>query len=183
MDQKCVCVLDMDETLGYYDGTTFHVRPHYKTLIDFLHLVRADIILWSLGTNDYVKRIVNGFLPELAKQAYKIFARSEAEYGQFHYNISKASKHIRHLYAPQSIFLIAIDDHVAENMDDQYDLRIRVHPYTKVNSCDKELLQVVETLIKGIMELTSKNVQRGSLFETDSQRTDQMDPVTVAPAA
>lgn len=183
MDQKCVVVLDMDETLGFYEGTTFHVRPNYKTLIDFLHLIRADIILWSLGTNDYVKRMVNGFLPELAKRAYKIFARSEAEYGRKYYNVSKASIHIRDIYRFESIFLIAIDDHVAENMDDQYDLRIRVRPYTKVNSCDKEMMQVVETLIKGITKLKSKNVQRGSLFETDSQCPDKMGAATVAPAA
>lgn len=172
----------MDETLGFHEETTFHVRPHYKTLIDFLHLIRADIILWSLGTNDYVKRMVNGFLPELAVKAYKIFARSESEYGRQYYRCSKASDHIRDLYYPESIFLIAIDDHVAENMDDQYDLRIHVHPYTKVNSCDKELLKVIETLIKGITKLKTKHVQRGSLCETNSQRTDQMGSVTVAPA-
>lgn len=150
MDQKYVCVLDMDETLGFYAGTTFHVRPHFKTLIRFLKLIKADIILWSLGTNDYVGRVVNGFLPELVQHAYKLFARSESEYARMYYQVPKASAHIRDMYESQTIFLMAVDDKVAENMDEQYDLRIHVKPYTKVNSCDKELLKVVETMINGI---------------------------------
>lgn len=182
MDQKYVCVLDMDETLGFYEGTTFRVRPQFRTLIHFLQLVRADIILWSLGTNDYVKRVVNGFLPELALHAFKIFARSESDYALLHYQYAKASKHIRDIYKPGNVFLIAVDDQVSQNMDDQYDLRIHVKPYTKVNSCDKELLKVVQTMINGMMALTSKNVQRGSLVETDPQHPDQMDPVTMAKA-
>lgn len=167
MNQKYVCVLDMDETLGFYEGNAFHVRPQFKTLINFLRLIRADVILWSLGTNSYVQRVVNGFLPEIAQHAYKLFARSESDYAHMYYKYSKASAHIRDLYQPESIFLIAVDDKVSENMDDQYDLRVHVKPYAKVNSCDKELLKVVETIINGITGLVKQDVQRGSIFETD----------------
>ncbi|GFT75891.1 FCP1 homology domain-containing protein [Nephila pilipes] len=109
MSRKYVCVLDMDETLGFSAGETFHVRPKFQCLINFLKVVEADIILWSLGSDDYVRRV--------------------------------ASTHIRDMYQ-EPIFLMAVDDKVSENMDEQYDLRIYIPPYTKVNSCDKELLLV-----------------------------------------
>ena len=183
MDPKYVCVLDMDETLGFYEGTTFHVRPHFVTLMRFLRLIRADIILWSLGTDAYVQRVVNGFLPEMASHAYKIFARSESEYARTYYQFAKASPHVRDMYPSTTVFLMAVDDRVSDNMDEQYDLRIHVQPYTKVNSCDKELIKVVQALINGIMGLTTKHVQRPSLPETDSQSPDQMDCFTMAPAS
>lgn len=148
-----VCVLDMDETLGYYAGTTFHVRPRFQTFVRFLKLIRADIILWSLGKDDYVIRVVNAFLPELAECAHKIFGRTECQYALQFYGFSKASAHIRDMYS-SAIFLIAVDDRVSENMDEKYDLRIHIQPYTKVNSCDKELLQVIEKMINGISELS-----------------------------
>lgn len=157
MDRKCVCVLDMDETLGFSSGDTFHVRPKFHTLLNLLRLIRADIILWSMGTDDYVRRTVNGFLPELSTHAYKLFARTECYYSQSYYQYKKASSHIRNMYQ-QSIFLIAVDDMVNENMDDQYDLRIHVQPYDKVNSCDKELVFVCEKIVNGIMELSNQDV-------------------------
>lgn len=143
--------MDMDETLGFYAGTTFHVRPKFTTLIHFLQLIEADIILWSLGSDTYVAKMVNGFLPELAKRAYKIFARSECHYSKEFYQFHKASAHIRDMYSCP-IFLMAVDDKVGDNMDEQYDLRIYIPPYSKVNSADKELLLVVEKMIHGIAE-------------------------------
>ncbi|KAG8173840.1 hypothetical protein JTE90_016329 [Oedothorax gibbosus] len=183
MNEKYVCVLDMDETLGFYEGTTFHVRPQYHTLIQFLQLINADIILWSLGADNYVQRVVNGFLPELAKHAVKIFARSESEFSKTYYQYAKASEHIRDYYLPTSVFLMAVDDRVNDNMDNQYDLRISVKPYTKVNSCDKELLKVIQVLINGISTLETKHVQRGSILETDLQSSAQMEDFKLAPAA
>ncbi|GBN13113.1 hypothetical protein AVEN_257693-1 [Araneus ventricosus] len=157
MNQKYVCVLDMDETLGFSSGDTFHVRPKLKTLLNLLRLIRADIILWSMGTDEYVQRTVNGFLPEISTHAYKLFARTECQYSQTFYRYKKASNHIRHMY-PYSIFLIAVDDLVSENMDEHYDLRIHVPPYNKVNSCDKELVFVCEKIVNGIMELSNQDV-------------------------
>ncbi|GFR22791.1 FCP1 homology domain-containing protein [Trichonephila clavata] len=136
----------MDETLGFSTGETFHVRPKFQTLINFSKLIQADIILWSLGSDNYVHRVVNGFLPELVQHLFKLFARSECNYSKTYYQYTKASAHIRDLYV-EPIFLIAVDDKVSENMDEQYDLRIYVPPYTKVNSCDKELLQVCEKIV------------------------------------
>lgn len=154
---KYVCVLDMDETLGFYEGRIFHVRPKIQTLIHFLQLIEADIILWSLGSDSYVTKVVNAFLPELAQIAYKIFARSECHYAQKFYTYRKASAHIRDMYT-YPIFLMAVDDKISDNMDEQYDLRIFIPPYSKVNSADKELLLVVEKMITGIVELKNKDV-------------------------
>ncbi|GBN19723.1 hypothetical protein AVEN_261800-1 [Araneus ventricosus] len=157
MDRKCVCVLDMDETLGFSTGDTFHVRPKFQTLLNLLRLIRADIVLWSMGSDEYVHRVVNGFLPELATRVYKLFARTECNYSETYYSYPKASRHIRDMY-PHSIFLIAIDDTVSQNMDEQYDLRIHVQPYTKVDSCDKELVLVCDKIINGIVELSNQDV-------------------------
>lgn len=157
MDQKRVCVLDMDETLGFSSGDAFHVRPKFQTLLNLLRLIRADVILWSMGTDEYVQSTVNGFLPELATHAYKLFARTECQYSQTYYRYRKASNHIRDMY-PHSIFLIGVDDKVSENMDEHYDLRIHVPSYTKVNSCDKELVSVCEKIVNGIMELSNQDV-------------------------
>lgn len=153
MNPKYVCVLDMDETLGFHEKSTFHVRPRLKTFINFLKLLKADVILWSLGSDAYVRGMVNGFLPEIAQYAYKIFARTESEYAQHYYRYRKASHHVRDLYS-SAVFLIAVDDRVSDNMDSHYDLRIHLKPYTKVNSCDKELLVVIEKIINGIAELS-----------------------------
>lgn len=157
MNKKYVCVLDMDETLGFYGGNSFHVRPKFQTLIHFLKLIQADIILWSLGSDSYVKKVINGFLPELAKEAHKIFARSECQYSKGFYHYMKSSAHIRDMYS-SPVFLIAVDDKVSDNMDEQYDLRIYIPPYSKVNSSDKELLIVVEKMINGIAELENQDV-------------------------
>lgn len=154
---KYVCVLDMDETLGFYEGNKFHVRPKLQTLINFLQLIEADIILWSLGSDSYVTKVVNGFLPELAQSAFKIFARSECQYAQHFYTYRKASAHIRDMYSTP-VFLMAVDDKVSENMDEQYDLRIFIPPYSKINSADKELLVVVEKMINGIVALKNQDV-------------------------
>ncbi|KAG8156213.1 hypothetical protein JTE90_011123 [Oedothorax gibbosus] len=185
MDPKYVCVLDLDETCGFYDGKVFHVRPLFKTFIHFLRLIRADIILWSLGTDEYVLRVINGFLPELQAHAVKIFARSEADYSKLYYQYYKASTHVRDLYASQPIVLIAVDDNVSTNMDEQgYDLRIYIKPYAKVNSCDKELLKTMEAIVRGVARLTKldHHVQRRPRVETHLQPTNEMDPTPMAEA-
>lgn len=157
MDVPIVCVLDLDETLGFYDGKVFHVRPKFNTFLLFLKYIKAKIILWSLGSDDYVRRVIQGYLPELAdnnKMVYKRFARSESYFSNYHYQKYKSSKHIRHLFKPYTIFLIAVDDKVGTNMDDEYDLRVHVKPYLKVNSCDKELSRAIETILNGMDKLS-----------------------------
>lgn len=181
MNRKWVCVLDMDETLGFYDSNTFHVRPKFKAFINFLKLIHADIILWSMGSDSYVHRIVNGFLPDLRDHLFKLFGRSECEYSTTYYQFPKASAHIRDLYPSLSIFLIGIDDKVTENMDEQYDLRIYIKPYTKVNSCDKELMLVMEKMIEGISnQVSPQDVERSTIPENNLQFTDEMEMSTVA---
>jgi len=182
MDPKYVCVLDLDETCGFYDGKVFHVRPFFKTFIYFLKLIRADIILWSLGTDAYVLRVINGFLPELQAHAVKIFARSEADYSKLYYEHYKASAHVRDLYASESVLLIAVDDNVSTNMDEHgYDLRFYVKPYTKVNSCDKELLKTIDAIVQGIARIIKleHHVQRRPRVKKYLQSTNEMDSVTM----
>ncbi|GFQ71474.1 FCP1 homology domain-containing protein [Trichonephila clavata] len=86
-----------------------------------------------MESGDYVHRVVNGFLPELIQHLFKLFARSDCNYSKTYYQYTKASAHIRDMYS-EPIFLIAVDDKVSENMDEQYDLRIYVPPYTKYPS-------------------------------------------------
>lgn len=140
-----VCVLDMDETLGFFDNNIFHVRPNLNFLLQFLYLNNIKIILWSLGDDSYVERICNGFLPKIAKHADIIFARKECYVSDQKYNYYKASAHIRNLYREQ-IILIGVDDKVRQNMDDMYDLRIYVKPYQQINNNDIELVKVIETI-------------------------------------
>lgn len=146
-----VCVLDMDETLGSFDKETFHVRPRLQTLIDLLRLTRIDIVLWSLGGDEYVHRVVNGFLPEIARHAHKVFARRECDRSYERYQYYKASEHIRVMY-DHCIFLIGVDDKVSQNMDSQYDLRISIRPYKKPDPTDRALLDVCEKIIQGVMK-------------------------------
>lgn len=161
MDPKFVCVLDMDLTLGFYDNKKFHVRPKFKTFLRFLKIIKADIILWSHGKDQYVSNVVNAYLPELVTCAHTLFGRTECEYSERYYNFLKASEHIRDMYKKRyglRVFLIAVDDNVAINMDEGYDLRIHIQPYSKVNSCDKELLVVIEKMVDGIASLTKQDV-------------------------
>lgn len=142
-----VCVLDMDETLGVFHKNVFHLRPKLNVLIHLLRLLRVDIVLWSLGEDDYVRRVVNGFLPDIASHAYKIFARREATMAKNKYRYPKASEHIRIMYE-EPIFLMAVDDHVSQNMDAHYDVRIHVKPYQAPNPSDRTLLKVCEQIIE-----------------------------------
>lgn len=154
MDCNCVCVLDMDETCGFYDGKVFHVRPFLRQFIHFLKMIGADIILWSLGEDEYVLEVVRDYLPGLEKYAVKLFGRSESEYSKLYYKYYKASNHVRHLYKPKNILLIGVDDNVSTNMDEHgYDLRIYVKPYTKVNSCDKGLWKAFFDIIDGVARI------------------------------
>ncbi|KMQ83066.1 nuclear lim interactor-interacting [Lasius niger] len=142
-----VCVLDMDETLGFSDEKTFYRRPKIEFLINFLRLQRIDIILWSLGKDEYVKQMMNGFLPEITKYAYKVFARNESERSLRQFEIKKASEHIRSLY-DRTILLIGVDDRAGEVMDEGYDLRIQVGVYDAVKPDDSELVDVVEKIMR-----------------------------------
>lgn len=144
---QIVCVLDMDETLGVFYKNVFHVRPKIDILINLLRLQRVDIILWSLGDDNYVKRVVNGYLPQIAQYAYKIFARSEGYASKKLYNYTKAAEHIRDLY-DESIFLMAVDDNVNRNMNSNYDVRIHIKPYNSPNPNDRAILNVVEKIIQ-----------------------------------
>lgn len=146
---KLVCVLDMDETLGVFKNDIFHVRPKIDVLINLLLLLNVDIILWSLGDDDYVKRVVNGFLPKIALYAYKLFARKESGASMTNYNYAKAGEHIRIMFE-NPIFLIGIDDQAKHNMNSTYDLTIYISPYNKINGNDREILKVCETLIQNL---------------------------------
>lgn len=144
-----VVVLDMDETLGVYQNNVFHPRPKLDIMIKMLRAMDIEIILWSLGDDDYVKRVVNGFLPSIYSFAHKIFARNEAKISMNLYGYSKASERIREMYE-EPIFLIGVDDKVTENMDPSYDVRIHVTPYKKPENKDRVLLDVCEKIIEDV---------------------------------
>lgn len=151
MKFKVVCVLDMDETLGTCNDKTFHLRPKCKMLINFLQIIQCDIILWSLGSNTYVEKIIKGTLTDIKKHAYKVYGRSKCKWSKSTYNYYKASEAIRNLYG-ETIFLMGVDDRAGQNMDSGYDLRIHVKPYRKPNPHDRALSEVIEKIIKGIAE-------------------------------
>lgn len=144
-----VVVLDMDETLGVYQNNIFHARPKVDFMIKMLRAMNIDIILWSLGDDDYVRRVVNGFLSTVSLFAYKIFARKEAKVSMDLYGFSKASQHIREMYE-ESIFLIGVDDKASENMDRDYDVRIHVHPYKNPENKDRYLMDVCEKIVQNV---------------------------------
>lgn len=152
MEPVTVIVLDMDETLGRFDRNVFHRRPKLETFINFLRLMKCDIILWSLGKDEYVKRVVSGFLPEIRAYAYKIFAYKECIKSETRYGYYKASEHIRIMY-DCDIYLIGVDDKVSENMDSRYDLRIQVKPYSSPNTKDVALGEVIEKLVDALAEV------------------------------
>lgn len=149
MDPLMVCVLDMDECIGKYRGSQFHVRPFTDTLIGFFRLLNIKLILWSLGGDDYVRRCVNGFLPAIKKHASFIFAKKECTIAYAKYGYYKASKHIRDMFDSE-IYLLAIDDKVSTNMDKGYDLRVYICPYNAPNSKDKGILDVLTKIILAI---------------------------------
>lgn len=144
-----VVVLDMDETLGVYQDDVFHIRPKVDFMIKMLRNMNIDIILWSLGDDDYVRRVVNGFLPSIDMYAYKIFAREEAKNSKRLYKYYKASKHIRDLYN-SPIYLIGVDDKVTINMDDGYDSKVYVRPYKQPEKKDRFLMEVCEKIVEDI---------------------------------
>ena len=144
-----VVVLDMDETLGVYHNNVFHTRPKVDFMIKMLRAMDIEIILWSLGEDDYVRRVVNGFLPSIYSFAYKIFARSEAKISMKLYGFYKASERIREMY-DEPIFLIGVDDKVSNNMDPAYDIRIHVPPYNKPENKDRCLLDVCEKIVEDV---------------------------------
>lgn len=149
---KIVCVLDLDETLGFYDkySSKFLVRPYAETLIRVLHYSSVDIILWSYGADKYVKNIINYDLPIIKKYAYKIFARTQCTYSKTMCDTLKCSKIIRSLYKDQDIYLIAVDDNVNTVMDSNYNLRINIEPYNTIDKNDKHLADAIEKIFAHI---------------------------------
>lgn len=144
-----VAVLDMDETLGVSVGDVFHVRPHVDFMVSMLRCMGADVILWSMGEDDYVQRVVNRFLPLISKYAYKIFARAEAKRARKLYGYAKAGNHIRELYE-EDIYLLGVDDQADANMDSAYDVKIRVQPYKKPDPSDSMVWYACDTIVKSI---------------------------------
>lgn len=147
-----VAVLDMDETLGVYQNNVFHPRPKLDFMIKMMRAMDIEIILWSLGDDSYVQRVVNGFLPSIYEHAHKIFARREAKVSMNLYGYSKASQRIREMY-DEPIFLIGVDDKVTENMDPGYDARIHVKPYDKPENKDRVLLDVCEKIVENVSSM------------------------------
>lgn len=147
-----VAVLDMDETCGVYRDNVFHPRPKLDFMIKMMRAMDIEIILWSLGEDSYVHRVVNGFLPSIYKFAHKIFARSEAKVSMNLYGYSKASQRIREMY-DERIFLIGVDDKVTENMDSEYDARIQVKPYDKPENKDRVLWDVCEKIVESVSSI------------------------------
>lgn len=154
-----VCVLDLDETLGFFDNTTFNVRPHVNFLINFLIFSKIDIILWSYGTDTYVESIINGHFPCLVQHAHKLFGRTQCKISEFRYGMCKSSEHIRKLYENE-IVLIGIDDRVNDTMDDRYDMRILIEPYNKINTNDNHLI----TVIQKILDFCVTNIKNNEVF-------------------
>lgn len=149
MQEMIVVVLDMDETLGFFQNDIFHVRPNVDFMIKMLRCMDIDIVLWSLGDDPYVQRVVNGFLPGITAYAYKIFARSEAKIAYQLYGYSKAGTHIRQMYI-EDIFLVGVDDQVSTNMDSTYDVRIYAKPYKQPDKTDRILIHICEEIVKNI---------------------------------
>lgn len=146
MQEMIVAVLDMDETLGVFQEDHFHVRPYVDFTIQMLHLMKVDIVLWSLGDDEYVRKTVNGFLPLIATYAYKIFARSEAKVAYELYGYPKAGEHIREMYS-EEIYLIGVDDQVNANMNSAYDFKLYARPYKKPDKKDRTLMQISEKIV------------------------------------
>lgn len=141
--------MDMDETLGVSTNHVFHTRPNVDFMIKMLQCMDVDVILWSLGDDEYVKRVVNRYLPTVASYAYKIFARSEAVRALEIYGYAKAGDHIRDLYE-EEIFLLGVDDQVNANMDSAYDVRIPVRPYKKPDKSDTVIWQICEKIVTSV---------------------------------
>lgn len=151
---KCVCVVDLDETLGHFNAShQFLVRPFAYMLLDFLIVTNFEITLWSFGTDNYVEHVINTYFDIFANETFKtrVFGRSVCEISKRKYGSKKHSKIIRNLYN-ETIHLMAIDDQVNINMDSGYDFRIQVEPYTEKNMADKELLHVMDKIIQHLKE-------------------------------
>ena len=144
---EIICVLDLDETLGFYEeGIGFHKRPFSDFMFEFLQFSSIKFILWSYGDDAYVKLVMNSFITDLRNMAYKVFGKSQCKLSKYRYDVIKCSEHIRKLFK-DDIFLIGIDDRVNEMMDNKYDLRINVEPYTCQNKKDIELVIVIQKII------------------------------------
>lgn len=149
---EIVCVLDLDETLGYYeDGVGFHQRPFADLLFHFLKFSNIKFILWSYGDDSYVKLVVNSFVVDLKNMAHKVWGRTQCKVSKDRYDVVKCSEHVRKTFK-NKIFLIGVDDRVNEMMDEKYNLRIRVEPYLTQNTTDLELVKVIEKIVKYINE-------------------------------
>lgn len=144
------CVLDMDETLGFSDKNQFRVRPHLDTLIRFLRLCKVRTYIWSLGRDDYVKKVVNTYMPKMKNFAFKIYGRKECEAANRLYGWNKASKHIRN-ESTEPLVLIGVDDRAEQNMDNGYDLKITIVPYDSVNPNDTALVSVIDEIMLFLM--------------------------------
>lgn len=144
------CVLDLDETLGYFDGRVFQVRPRLQLFLNFLRFCKARTYVWSLGTDEYLKRMVNGYLPDVQKFVYKIYGRSECEKSLRLYGVYKSSVHIRD-ECEEHLIVMCVDDKVQENMDEGYDLRISIPPYSEVDPNDVCFVDAIDEILNFLM--------------------------------
>lgn len=149
-EKMIVVVLDMDETLGIFQNGYFHVRPNVDFMLKMLTCMNVDIILWSLGDDDYVHQVVNGYLPLIKKFAHKIFARTEGRESLQLYGYSKSGYHIRDMYE-EDIVLLGVDDQVFTNMDTAYDFKFPIKPYKKPDKTDQVIWYVCEKLVECII--------------------------------
>lgn len=150
---EIVCVLDLDETLGYYeDGIGFHKRPFADFFFQFLKFSKIKFFLWSYGDDEYVKLVMNSFICDIKDLAFKVWGKTQCELSKRKYNVVKCSEFVRKSL-PHKVFLIGIDDRANEMMDTSYDLRLLIEPYQTQNTKDIELVKCIEKILKYINKM------------------------------
>lgn len=103
-----------------YDRYYIYIRPHIKTLAEFLHTHDVNYIFWSTCTRPHLTKLI-GFIKDVMYNYCGFFCQDECIAGKYKGN-SKADKWVKNLEVVKRKYnkdAILVDDGIEKRFEDQ----------------------------------------------------------------
>jgi len=159
--EKSVFVVDLDDTLVYFDETgkydhlkLYYLRPHAKEFVEELRQLAPGnkMVLWSAGIAPYVYDVL--FKTPIGPCFDFVLTREDCETSKRIFKVNKSVNYVKNYmtksssssnkeFNPQNYKWVLVDDQAVQNGGKGYDELITVPKYRPDNKNDKALVKIL----------------------------------------
>jgi len=157
--EKSVFVVDLDDTLVYFDEMgkydhlkLYYLRPHAKEFVEELRQLTPGnkMVLWSAGIAPYVYDVL--FKTPIGPCFDFVLTRDDCETSKRIFKVSKSVNYVKNYmiksssnkeFNPKNYKWVLIDDQAVQNGGKGYDELITVPKYRPENKNDKALVKIL----------------------------------------